>query len=134
MNAKQFAWTYMVLNGHANMKKSFYGGTEAVDPKAPGKKRKPGGYCDSWNDAFIQQIKTVGVNWNKTDAPYSEKEASFTDTFHDPEDVEVLYGDLVLNNGYKQRWMGEPLVMGVFEAMAAIDEFKAKYKEIFGEE
>lgn len=132
MNATQFAWVYLIENGRANMEPSFYGGYDPVDAKAPGAVEK--NWYKNWDDAFKKEIMRFGVDWKKTQAPRSESYSQFTDTFHDPEYKEFLTGELVLKNGQKQFWAADPLTMGVFEAMAAIDEYKAKGVELFGED
>lgn len=133
MDAKQFAWTYMVLNGKANKCHSFYGGYDIVDKKISGGK-KLAWYDVDYNESFIKMIKDVGVDWRKTYPPTNESESVFNGTFDDNGSKEVLTGELVMKNGYVQHWIAEPLTCGVFEAMAKIDEFRAKYYEIFGGE
>lgn len=130
MNAKQFAWAYMVMHGRANVKPSFYGGEESVDKDVQWVKKN---YCKDFNPAFIQMIKEVGVDWDKTGAPHNERTSVFTDTFHDPDDKEYVQGILVLKNGYRQTWMSDTLTSDVFEIMANADLLKKSFAEIFKE-
>jgi hypothetical protein len=134
MDANQFAWAYLVMNGHANKRSSYYGGMEPVDHKAPGKVAVH--WTDSWNDAFIKQIKTIGVNWKKTNAPASDSVSIFLGTFcKEQGHKEVIEGTLVLKNGTKQVWEAEALeVSNIFAVMADTTELQKFYAEVFGAE
>jgi hypothetical protein len=136
MNAKQFAWAYLVKNGMANMSPSYYGGYDPVDPNAPGMKKGRNYTNDWWNEAFLSKIKTVGVNWVITAAPDSDSVARFAGTFAESCDYEeVIQGTLVLKDGTKQYWCAEALeVSNVFETMANMDELKNFFAETFGVE
>ena len=140
MNSTQFAWLYLIENGHANVERSYYGGYTAWD----GKVSKYG-----WNDRpvgvdrkeipktrgrCLDEILKHGVDWNKTKAPESDSVSLFTDTFNDPEKKETLVGYLYLKDGSVQRWEADALkVSNVFEMMAAVSEAPAKFVEFFGE-
>lgn len=130
MDAKQFAWMYLISNGRANVEPSFYGGTDVVDSNVSGKKDKTGYYRFTYEEAFLDQIKSVGVDWDKTKAPKGKMYSEFTDTFHKPNEVEYLVGILSLKDGAEQFWMAKPLISNVFEQMTNIDVFKSKFKEL----
>lgn len=50
---------------------------------------------------FNKDLKTSSIDWKKTQPIRSEREPSFTGTFHEPEYLEVLEGILVFENGNK---------------------------------
>ena len=131
MDAKQFSWAYLIDRGMANLQPSYYGGYEAVDKKFPKDAKRPGDWTDRYDDNALRMIKQHGVNWNKTLAPESESHSQFQGTFCDSTQEDFLEGVLVLNGGQKIHYMAEPLTADVFQLMAEVDEFKAKYEEIF---
>lgn len=143
MDAKQFAWLYLVENGYANCRPSYYGGWDEVDPDddTPWYARKRAVSLSAYGKDFdarqtnaLKIVKEVGVDWNKTQAPRSDMVSQFTDTFHDPDEKEFLEGTLVLKNGKKQFWCGEALqVTNVFDMMAAVHEAPDRFKEVFGD-
>ena len=51
-----------------------------------------------WNE-FIDLVKTIGVDWNKTEAPHNKFEQCFEGTEAESSDVEVLFGILYLLDG-----------------------------------
>lgn len=130
MDAKQFAWMYLINEGRANVEPSYYGGYEAIDKNVPSVKKD---YVNSFNDTFLKMIKNVGINWDKTRSPAANTFSLFSDTFHDPDEKEFLVGKLVLKDGYVQNWVGEPPVSSIFEMMANIDRYKADFKTLCGE-
>jgi hypothetical protein len=134
MDAKQFAWAYLVKNGCANLQSSYYGGREPVKPKEPGMLEK--NYMKSWDDAYIARIKHVGVDWDQTDAPQSDMVSYFLGTFCDEDGrKEVLTGTLILKNGHKLFYEADALeVSNVFAVMADTTELQNFYAEVFGEE
>lgn len=130
MDAKQFAWAYLISLGQANVEPSYYGGTDVVDDEVVGKK-DPNAYTRyTYEEAFLNKIKAVGVNWTKTQAPKSSMYSEFEGTFCDPSEKEYLTGTLILKDGSKQFWMADKLVANVFDIMADIDSLKAKFKEL----
>lgn len=129
MDAKQFAWAYLISLGQANVEPSYYGGTDVVDSEVVGKKSK-GGYHFSFEEAFLDKIKAIGVDWTKTKAPKSSMYSEFEGTFCDPSEKEYLTGTLILKDGSEQFWMANKLVVNVFDIMADIDSLKAKFKEL----
>ena len=61
-----------------------------------------------------------------------ESFSRFEGTFADSSRVDMMVGELVLNNGSKQSWGAEKLeVQSVFQMMAMISESEAKFKELF---
>jgi hypothetical protein len=131
MDAKQFAWTYMVAMGTANATPSYYGGWDPVDKKIKTSRGHHG--ITSYHDAFLKMIREIGVDWDKTDVPMTDTHAQFEGTFADSSTKEYLDGCLVLKNGYEQHWIAEPYISNVFEIMADIDNFKQKFYDYFGE-
>lgn len=136
MNAKQFAWLYLVENGMACREPSYYGGfdfSHAVRKRFPDAKKYDYRGEDEVKKAYLTDIKKFGVNWYKTDAPLSKSFSIFTDTFHDPDDEEFLIGVLVLNDKSEQEWCAEAIqVTNVFEMMAEVAKAKDKFENIFG--
>ena len=132
MNAKQFAWVYLISNGMANQKPSYYGGFDVMSPDARGGVKE--GYGWSWNKSYLKAIKEVGVDWERTAAPESMEHSEFTDTFHDPATKEYLSGDLFLKDGSCQYWCSDQLeVTNVFDMMAKAASGLEDFKTIFGD-
>lgn len=138
MDAKQFAWLYLVQNGYAGMLPSYYGGYDTCDERV--KEFEKFKYSMKYpahkriEEKYLEEIKEHGVDWKATRAPKSDSYSSFTDTFHDPETKECLRGVLVLKNGLKQTWCSEPIaVTNVFEMMAMVHEAEGKFHELFKE-
>ena len=76
----------------------------------------------------------IGVDWGRTKKPSNETHSEFTDTFHDPREIEYLEGTIYLKNGEKQFWCAEKLeVINVFEMMAMADQMKEEFTKLFGE-
>jgi hypothetical protein len=132
MNSKQFAWLYLVSNGMAGARHSYYGGYEQVDKSLPPLSWDKG--LEQYKKIYLAQIKAHGVNWTKTKAPETGTHSIFNGTFADSGEEEHLEGVLVLNNGTKQNWIAEALeVKNVFDMMAAVHEAPEKFKQLFGE-
>jgi hypothetical protein len=92
--SNKVVWAYMVDEGKlTNGTWSYYGGDW----------ESPHGYdwrkIDKANIDFKEKVKSVGVDWAKTQPPQSSMESAFTDTFHDSDDVETLLGTIVLKDG-----------------------------------
>lgn len=135
MNAKQFAWLYLVENGVPFQKPSYYGGFELVS-EIPNHKYDRYDYMRQSKIVAIAKdlIKNHGVNWDKTDAPVQTTYYEFAGTECDSRSTEYLEGTLILNNGQDIFWCGENIqVTNVFEQMANASLAPAKFKEIFGE-
>lgn len=137
MDAKQYAWLYLVENGYAGVSHSYYGG---YDLTTEAQKRFP--QTNKWasvdlqkiRDAYLADIKKFGVDWAKTTSPDSDKVSQFAGTFAEHSDTkETLVGTLVIKNGSKQQWVAEKIdISNVFEMMAAVSEAPKKFKKIFG--
>lgn len=138
MDAKQFAWLYLVEQGMAGREPSFYGGydfdqrsMQRCKSVVPDMYRWKSG-TDPIRDQFLIEIRQYGVNWDKTEVPRSDTVSQFTDTFHDPDYKEYLKGVLVLNNGIEQPWCGEALkVTNVFDMMAQVSTAKERFSKVF---
>lgn len=133
MDAKQFAWLYLVENGYANCKHNYYGGWELITSPKEGLRS----YCTEEFRAiqkqFRKDILTKGVDWKKTSNVVSDYVSEFADTFSDPRRVEVLSGILVLRDGTRQKWDSEALaVTNVFEMMAEVADAKKRFPKVFG--
>ena len=134
MNSKQFAWSYLIKNGFAGVVHSFYGGYEAIDGEMFAKYNRKWDWQLKALPEYRKMVKEIGVDWDKTKAPESDTVSLFTDTFHDPEQVEKLVGVLVLKNGRKINWVADALeVTNVFDMMEAVANAAADFEEIFGE-
>ena len=135
MDAKQFAWLYMVENGDVGVKHSFYGGVDIVDKRFQKKPFNGWMKGQSARRKFcLKEIKTYGVDWKKTAAPESDYVSEFNGTFAEPSRTETLNGTIVLKNGAVQIWYAAAIeVTNVFEMMAMIDGAKQRFIEIFGD-
>jgi hypothetical protein len=145
MNAKQFAWFYLVKNGMGGQKPSYYGGYEIIrDVMDSGKFTKEEINKARWDYDYKENLITktlkddllnIGVDWARTKEPETGTHSEFTDTFHDPRELEYLEGTIYLRNGEKQFWCADKLeVTNVFEMMAMADQIKEEFTLLFGEE
>jgi hypothetical protein len=133
MDSKQFAWLYLIEHGLAEVKHSYYGGYDHVH-NSPYSKLSIWDYknLEKIVDASKAKIKEVGVNWNKTFAPETERHSIFNGTCNDAGETEKLEGILVLNDDTKQFWMADKLeVSNVFEMMAQITDAKERFDLLF---
>jgi hypothetical protein len=96
LDSKKAVWAYMIQAGAlTNGKWSYYGGNFDT------------GFNYDWREMesaankFREKVKTIGVDWDKTDMPESNTHSAFTDTFHDSEEVETLLGTVWLKDGSK---------------------------------
>lgn len=136
MDAKQFAWLYLIEHGDPGTP-SFYGGTE-IDPAII--KRLPRAQNEGFFErhsalerALRQEILDHGVDWDRTPAPQSDSVSQFNGTFHDPEYKEMVVGTLILRNGLRQQWYADSIeVTNVFEMMAQVQEAVARFQTVFG--
>jgi hypothetical protein len=136
MNAKQYAWIYMIDAGCANKQPSYYGGWVPTDGEAPGgkpRKEFPNSKVLDWDESYAEQIRKIGVNWEATQSPHGRSFSEFQGTFCDPGSKEYLTGTLVLNDGTKQKWIADTLVTNALDMMANIDKLQSKFKDLFGE-
>lgn len=137
MEAKKFAWIYLIEHGDAGFEQSYYGGLSLKDQRVAHLHKSDW----KWDSAskikefYLNEIKRIGVDWAKTREPQNNEISLFTDTFHDSERKEIIEGELILNNGLKQSWFADKLeIANVFEMMAAVSEFQTKYISLFGED
>jgi hypothetical protein len=89
-NAKHLAWAYVIKHGYVAADWNYYGGRYEI-------KRGETEKC-------INEMLKNGIDWDKTKEPKDDHESEFTDTFHEPIYVDVMYGELVLQNGKTYKW------------------------------
>lgn len=136
MNSKQFAWLYLVQNGKAGIGRAYYGGYDTIDENW---ENMFGSYwsIESHNKAYkyyATQMKSIGVDWDKTEAPKSDSISTFNGTFADSTKAEILTGVLVLKDGTEQHWEADAIeITNVFDMMAAVSEATEKFNTLFGE-
>lgn len=130
MDSKQFAWLYVIEHGTPGRKR----GMEVLDDVLLDVKiDNP----RAWNASleicaiYLDRIKRIGVNWDKTNAPTSDYYSEFNGTFNNPSDKEGLSGTLVLNDGTKQIWFADCEVTNVFDMMAEVEQVKDKFNSLF---
>lgn len=134
MDSKQFAWFYLIENGQAGLQPSYYGGYSAVSSlkKEFAAMSWDKQYSNPFKERFLANIKTYGVDWEKTSAPESTLVNRFQGTFCDSKQEEMIEGTLVLRNGQTQYWSGEKIeVSNVFEMMAEATEAAGRAAELF---
>lgn len=88
-------WAYMLENGKLTSGSwSYYGGNwEGVSTNWDWRKDQEA------NKEFLDKVKKVGVDWDRTKHPDSDMQSAFTDSFHDSARVETLLGTIVLKDG-----------------------------------
>jgi len=137
MDAKQFAWLYLVEHGHAGVTHSYYGGwdlSQEATKRFPNVNKWSAPALHKIRDVYVADIKKFGVDWAKTSAPDSDLVSEFNGTFAEEQlRREILVGKLVLKDGSFQRWTADKLdVDNVFEMMASVSEAPKKFKKLFG--
>lgn len=116
-NPKNFAiWT--ALNSSPTFftpSASFYGGADFSGANAQLRKA----FCEKYHikvgmfdgtDAQImQQCMIIGIDWNASSLPGSDTALRFTDTdtFHDAEMIDIVYGTLALVDGQRIDYFAE---------------------------
>jgi hypothetical protein len=134
MDAKQFAWLYLIEHGYAGMREGTYG-RNLVCPRVKAKFPNDWMGWDFYKEAeqfYLEEIRTIGVDWDKTVAPRSDLVSVFNGTFCDAGEKETLVGTLVLKNGDEQMWVADAIeVTNVFEMMAFVDQAKDRFKKLF---
>lgn len=60
-------------------------------------------YGSGFYSGNVESIKVSEIDWSKTRPLQSEQKSAFTDTFHEPETVDTLEGDLYLLDGMSFR-------------------------------
>jgi len=137
MDAKQYAWLYLVENGYAGVSTSYYGGydlTEEAYKRFPDFNKYSAVGLDKVRDSYLRDIKKHGVDWKKTASPDSDMVSYFNGTFADPGKKETIRGTLVLKDGSKQTWVADKIdISNVFELMAMADAAKVKFAKLFNE-
>lgn len=96
INQMKEIWALMLENGVITDKDftwSYYSGNFENDHPYDWKRRQ------KVYDDFLYQVKTQGVNWEKTSIPEYRCESEFVDSFSESKDVDVWTGTIVLNNG-----------------------------------
>ena len=141
MNARHFAWLYLVKNGSTGYTPSYYGGMEEDLNTQELLKQNPHMNSLSWLDRsdavrsmFIAKIKDIGVDWGATKSPASDIQYEFQGTDQPAGRTEIIVGELVLNDGQIQKWIAYAIsAANVFDMMENIYSAKTDFKEIFGE-
>lgn len=129
MNAKQFAWVYLLESGYSDVHPSYYGGYHDLY----------GDYISRESMAKLnttnkEKILKVGVDWNTTNSPISDRVSEFTSTFEDSDVTEKLIGTLMLKDGTSQEWIADSItVTNIFEMMAVAASGQETFNKLFGE-
>jgi hypothetical protein len=139
MNAKHFAWVYLINHGMAGEEPSYYGGTEFHE-SFDFERYSISSRHDLYNNKgilrqkFVDEFRSIGVDWKNTKSPSSSLYSEFEGTFHDSTEKEYLTGELVLNDGSKQFWAAKALeVQNVFAMMESVSEGPEAFNKIFGD-
>lgn len=140
MDAKQFAWLYLLKNGYAEGEPSYYGGiTYPSDEVREIFNRLIDEGEKSWTipkklkDHFINKVKSIGVNWEMTQVPFNQQYSSFEGTDAESGRKEYLVGRLALKDGTSMTWLTDDLPSyNVFEMMENIHKAPAEFEEYFG--
>jgi hypothetical protein len=136
MNAKQFAWIYLIENGKAGCEPSYYGGWNILDDFDDMKYKKlspwDGSLFKAIREDSLAALRKIGVDWDKTKSPTSSLYSEFNGTFADSSSCEYLKGTLVLLDGSEQHWIAESIeVSNVFEMMEQVSQGADKFEKIF---
>jgi hypothetical protein len=131
LDSKKAVWAYMIQKGTlTNGQWSYYGGCFED------------GFNYNWRKIeeasakFRDKVKTIGVDWDKTDMPESDKHSAFTDTFHDSETVETLLGVVWLKDGSKYKIGVTHAEMRFIQYAKMVSEFVSdteRIRDILGE-
>lgn len=135
MNSKQFAWLYLIKNGDAGVRYSYYGGF-ILDDERMTHLYKPYDHksLENIKSAYLKEIRDIGVNWTKTGPPSSDIVHLFNGTFNPSEYSEKISGVIVLNNGLRQSWVADNIdVSNVFNMMESLFNSAEDAKTIFGD-
>lgn len=114
-NAKNFA-IWMALNSSPTFftqSASFYGGADFSG--AASQLRKAfcekyyikTGMFDGTDSQIMKQCMVIGIDWDASSLPESDTASRFTDTFHDAEMIDIVYGTLVLVDGQRIEYFAE---------------------------
>lgn len=130
MDAKQFAWLYLIENGYAGVEPSYYGGWDLINSNSASVYSIDKMF--SLKEEFLKKIREVGVNWDKTLEPESDSVCTFQGTFCDSKQKEYLTGKLVLKNGESVVWYADAIeITNVFQMMAEVDVATHRAMELF---
>lgn len=126
----KFVWAYMLENGViTDGNWSYYGGHYEY---LHNDWRK----ADQAKKALLENVKKIGIDWDKTKEPQSFGERAFTDTFHDSDDVETLLGTVYLKDG-SSYLIGcndaELRFSNYVKMLAELAEDKQRVRDILGE-
>ena len=131
-DSKKFIWAYMIENGKiTNGHWSYYGGGfDLIDTDTHWANKT------EMMKSLRDNIKEIGVDWEKTSSPISDTESEFTDSFHPSQEVETLLGTLVLKNG-KSYTIGvghaETRFTEYAKTLSLLAEDQQRVKDILGE-
>lgn len=125
-NAKNFAiWTALHSSPtFFTQSASFYGGADFSGANAQLRKAFCKKYYieSTWDfeiDAqVLKQCTVIGIDWEASSLPESDTASRFTDTFHDAETIDIVYGTLALVDGQRIDYFAEcSLDMNQFDMM-----------------
>jgi hypothetical protein len=134
LTSKQFAWLFLVKNGNFGLTRGYYGGWEAHHTyKGTVVGYYQPGVMERHNDTARGVIAKTGVDWEKSQAPRSDKRSEFNGTDAESSYTEILKGELVLKDGTTQYWESEALkVEDAFALMEAVQNSADEFDEYFG--
>jgi hypothetical protein len=133
MDALKFVWAYMLKEGiiTKGVFEYYSMGYEHTDDV-------------SWNydkqlaqkDKLLSDVKSIGIDWDKTKEPVSSMNRIFNGTFDQDSNVESLLGTLYLKNG-KEYLIGvsncDTRFSSYVKNLMSLAEDKALVKDILGE-
>lgn len=103
MDTKKLLWAYLITRG-VNGKPSYYSGITIEN---------------DFRDAN-RILDSIGIDWNKTKAPFERDFNVFDGTDCDSQRKEYLVGELVLKNGKKLQWAAEISIVRFAGALQTI--------------
>lgn len=114
-----------------------YGGSYDYPPKPGSKDHYSSGPSQKyWENLLQDNIHKVGIDWDKTQMPKSNRESQFEGTFTENSPAETLLGDLHFYDGSKLTigvGHAEQRFAGYAQALASLMHDKERVKKIFGE-
>ena len=110
MNAKEFAWCYLIKYGYSESEWCTY--SYKVRPTA------------KTTQLALTSILRDGIDWIKTIEPHDISEPCFVGTFAEPEYTTVMSGVIFTITGQKFRWQCEANTRNIFELMAEVQNWK----------
>jgi hypothetical protein len=132
-NAQKFVWAYIIEQGLiTNGTWSYYGGHWEYENKNDSWKK-----IEKRKQKLLDDVKKIGIAWDKMKIPVSSHESVFDGTDHDAGSTGTLLGTLILKDGTSYL-LG---VSGVNERIGAYMKFlsdtnedKQRVKNILGED